>query len=563
MVGEQFIIDFITEFEAKGVDDFINKLDEATKHIRLVESTVNKMSSFDKFKKKIEDTGKNLVNTDGMITDMSGTVLEFDNQLKALGGANDFAEVLKKEAEMLEKTKKEMKDNNKAQKEGSKNARSLRWNLLTLMFAGQSLQNTFGGMTKNMLEFAGLSSFVNAAMALLFAPVSDEVVGALTGMFTAFANLTDENKAALTGFIAFLGIFGAVLAIGSVLIMTFASLAGIITGVGAAAVFLAGAGLATLIANMFGFEVSMSGPIDAIQQFIMNLGGISDTVSFMDQAVSSMDWGGWGSFTNAFDAAGVTTRDENGKIIEDLDKALADYGWDGTGKPWEFLASKGWTFYKDEFVPILGSMNDYLAEASNWTGISYLTGLVGSIGTAFVNNVQSEIVNTKGDLKDLNTVSFSELGTSIADGMYWPLFFVLKTLEAIKSMFELLEGKTPTNEAWGEFFDRFAFGAVAGFGAGLPGGPVVAGGTAIAGGLAMGLGPLIAEWLAGLGSKQTGGNIPFDGLYNLHAGETVVPAGGGSTNSVNVVINANVANNYDVRRMADEIERYWGGKYTR
>ena len=43
----------------------------------------------------------------------------------------------------------------------------------------------------------------------------------------------------------------------------------------------------------------------------------------------------------------------------------------------------------------------------------------------------------------------------------------------------------------------------------------------------------------------------------LHKGETVVPTtqGGGFSPTVN--INANIASDYDVRRLAEELKRYW------
>ena len=63
-----------------------------------------------------------------------------------------------------------------------------------------------------------------------------------------------------------------------------------------------------------------------------------------------------------------------------------------------------------------------------------------------------------------------------------------------------------------------------------------------------------------LGSFQTGGVVPETGPYTLHKGETVVPTGqpggaGGMSPTIN--INASISSDYDVRRLADQLKRYW------
>ncbi|MFW6377135.1 MAG: phage tail protein [bacterium] len=70
-----------------------------------------------------------------------------------------------------------------------------------------------------------------------------------------------------------------------------------------------------------------------------------------------------------------------------------------------------------------------------------------------------------------------------------------------------------------------------------------------------------------LGSFQTGGVVPQTGPYVLHKGETVVPTEQGNTNNIgatnNIVINANVSRDYDVRKMADKLNRYLVQDYNR
>lgn len=61
-----------------------------------------------------------------------------------------------------------------------------------------------------------------------------------------------------------------------------------------------------------------------------------------------------------------------------------------------------------------------------------------------------------------------------------------------------------------------------------------------------------------LGSFQTGGIVPQTGPYLLHQGETVVPTGKTNNNSAPIInISANISSDYDVRRLAEELKRYW------
>jgi len=63
--------------------------------------------------------------------------------------------------------------------------------------------------------------------------------------------------------------------------------------------------------------------------------------------------------------------------------------------------------------------------------------------------------------------------------------------------------------------------------------------------------PLVGKYF-----KQTGGYIGETGMYQLHQGETVIPAHmQGMTNNFtpNITINANVANNMDLQSLADEL----------
>lgn len=67
-----------------------------------------------------------------------------------------------------------------------------------------------------------------------------------------------------------------------------------------------------------------------------------------------------------------------------------------------------------------------------------------------------------------------------------------------------------------------------------------------------------------LGSFQTGGVVPQTGPYMLHQGETVVPTqGGGGGFAPTINITASVSSDYDVRRLAEELKRYWVSDFER
>lgn len=77
-------------------------------------------------------------------------------------------------------------------------------------------------------------------------------------------------------------------------------------------------------------------------------------------------------------------------------------------------------------------------------------------------------------------------------------------------------------------------------------------------------GGAIGDFFSGiLGSRQFGGVIPKTGPYMLHKGETVVPSGGGGNVSPTIIVNASISSDYDVRRLASELNKYWTADYER
>jgi hypothetical protein len=67
----------------------------------------------------------------------------------------------------------------------------------------------------------------------------------------------------------------------------------------------------------------------------------------------------------------------------------------------------------------------------------------------------------------------------------------------------------------------------------------------------------------GFPSFQTGGIMPYTGMAMLHAGETIIPAGESLNNQVTINITASVSSDYDVRRLADQLSKYWTNDFER
>ena len=78
-------------------------------------------------------------------------------------------------------------------------------------------------------------------------------------------------------------------------------------------------------------------------------------------------------------------------------------------------------------------------------------------------------------------------------------------------------------------------------------------------GIIMGMGSKV------LGAFHSGGVVPQSGAYLLQRGETVTPAGAGINTSIapSITVNANVSSDYDVRRLAEELKRYWVTDFER
>jgi len=71
------------------------------------------------------------------------------------------------------------------------------------------------------------------------------------------------------------------------------------------------------------------------------------------------------------------------------------------------------------------------------------------------------------------------------------------------------------------------------------------------------LGKIALDYLLS-GTRQYGGYIPSTGLYEMHAGERVVTAGGGGVNfNPTVNINASISSDMDIRGIANKLNNMW------
>jgi hypothetical protein len=63
--------------------------------------------------------------------------------------------------------------------------------------------------------------------------------------------------------------------------------------------------------------------------------------------------------------------------------------------------------------------------------------------------------------------------------------------------------------------------------------------------------------LSNVPSFQSGGVMPHTGLAHLHKGERITPASADFNSAPTINITATIGNDYDVRRLADQLSKYW------
>lgn len=242
-------------------------------------------------------------------------------------------------------------------------------------------------------------------------------------------------------------------------------------------------------------------------------------------------------------------------------------------------------FFVDIIMPALGALFDQLKKSPEIKGaIDFFLGLF-----EYVSNVASKVgtLMESTDIDSLVGLLAALVGIELPDGeaiktimgKFTSLFDSLKGafgklvpedikkfLKTFAEIFDVLVNATyrVTKESVQSAMDFFTFivkkfievkdvlsGFFKSFGGALTGNPIVA---------LQGLNELSTSLGRVLGSRETGGPIDRTGLYQLHAGEYVVPAGGSGT-TVNVTINNPVLDSQArIRELSRELQTALRGR---
>lgn len=436
--------------------------------------------------------------------------------------------------------------------------KGFRMELLGTMFFGMALTRIYKGLTRTSMEWMGVTDVMSAALGLLFLPVAEKVLDWALLFLDWVGNLSEKQKkwigilvVAVGGLGLFLTVLGALgLAIGS-LISVFGSFFGI---------------LGLIIAAFLGF-VGIKVAADYLKDF-------SDKTGKAEEALSAFGFSGesiekiktkveelYKSFKETFDEKFPEIRK---KFIDNLKELANDISneeqtWNDAGKK---IGENVFAGIKDFIYS-----NPYLvvgAMVGAWFG-GPIGALIGSaIGTLFQNL----------DIEQMNEIldKGMELLDTLLDGMDKNKD---KIVEFMRSFAERLGQWIKENgELLGEIGIILGLAIIEGLGyilkgflEGLP--------KMIKGALKGSFGsisfgnPKSGSILGMLGFADGGivpGPIGAPVPAIVHGGEQVIPVGGkgsGMGQTINVSVNANVSSSYDVRRLADELKRYWVSDFER
>jgi hypothetical protein len=344
-----------------------------------------------------------------------------------------------------------------------------------------------------------------------------------------------------------LGVFGAVVGVLSTLVILFTSLGSLASGFGIVLIPLAallsgaimeGLGLGDIFTTLAGGVESVGTAAQYTANFINELGDLN-----------------LNSLADEFKNVGVTWTTDGHKTVDDFNTWLGQHPWDGTGSLYTHFVNNGLTPIDTETGNTITDIETYFKE------LKLSTSGVSDFATTLETKINLAKTSAQENLDKLNLDKFSESSNNLADA----LNNVLKKLSELSDWWS----------TWGEKISLFFAGAVPGFMAGnAVGGPI---GGIIGGGISGTISALLGDlsgWVQDfenvwgnnpvLGSFAVGGSIPSTGLYNLHAGEQVVPANESSPRGdMYVTIQANLSNDMDVDQLARRLESYWGSSYGR
>lgn len=416
---------------------------------------------------------------------------------------------------------------NKALDRLNKVSMKTRMNFLGVMFAGMALQRAMMNLLSPSLEAVGVFNVFNELLTLMFLPAALLLLDVVMWLFDVFSSLPQPVQDLISGLVLLGWVIGGVLAfigqlgvgltsiassIGGVLLTAVNGVATVLTTLGATILTLAAIIFLPLIANWEATWKAISNFVGSIFEGIKKIiGGAIEVIlgvfNFFFHLITG-DWDKLGKdIGNIIDGIAKVFSGIFQDIILGAAKFLADLllSWmDGVGKILSWL--------KDQFV----NVGDQIA---SWLGIT-------------------EVWNT-----------FKSAAKTALDAVRG---FIDPIVNAIRSLVEWVQKAIDKLKGLEDLKD-------------IPG-KVVKGVTDIPGNIAKGAG----DFLGGLykGAKgflgfQHGGIMPYTGLAYLHSGERVLTREEASNyntqyNYPSITVNAQISNDYDVRRLAEKLNEYMG-----
>ena len=394
--------------------------------------------------------------------------------------------------------------------------RGFRMEMLGVMFFGMAMSRMFTGLLKQSLEWTGVNKVLSTTLGILFLPIALKILDWALWFLDVVSNLSEGTKL----FIGKIVLIGA--AIGGVLFV-FGTL------------FL---GIGSLILA-FGWLLS---PIGAVIAIIAGL------------AIAKFLAGDFDTLSDGIDGA-------RGKLVafgvsgEAFDKVV-DFAKNSFNKIIDFLRG------------LIGRIGEFLPDFIKAGGELLL-----AIGSGIVDNIDNIISAAGKVLQSIINYISNNLGKIIDGGLKILNAIIDGIMNNLDKIEEIVEELV---RALTDFVVTHADEFVT-IGAKI--------GVAIAKGIGKSLGGWFNkfdDWIEDVTGIQTrikgdytsgniygyakGGVVPGPlgkpTLAMVHGGETITPPGGAGF-SPNITINASIASDYDVRKLAEELKRYWVQDFER
>ena len=415
----------------------------------------------------------------------------------------------------------------------SRASQRFRMELLSIMFFGMAIQQTFAGLTQRSFETMGTFEVFGAGLELAFLPVAQDVAEVMNDIGFALMDLPEGTQKTI-GWIAILGqAFGATIGaigmfgLGIVGIKAWLGPAGVVASRFAGSILLVGAAF-VFMRDVYATHVEPT--FDKIENMLDS--SSSKTDDFVSKFISSgrvfisQATGLGEGYT-----AGLAPLGDVAPIVAVITSAVKDQ-METTSSSVEQINAWGDSLVKSKektsaAEDTLGEFNTTLEDVYDSWGISKeeIEKNTSALEpyTKMIDESSLKSVALSGKLDDEVIPSIILFDDSVSTAAK-----NLNTLISSMNTYNNTQMATKTIKII-EQRETTSFGFFEGLGGAISG---------------------LKERI--LGSRQFGGYIPETGLYNLHAGETVIP----STNVGGVNITVNVSGSergMDERMLAEKI----------